>query len=96
MPLYEYHCDRCDQVFEALGTVSRSGEPAKCPACGEAAERIMPTTFASMSRRRGLKERVPFHHRDVRADTQKKAIAPVRKAKSSSPAKKKSSPRKAI
>lgn len=78
MPLYEYYCDNCDSLFEALGSVNASDSPRACPTCGTGADRIMPTTFASMSRRRGLKERVPFHHHDTREATQKKAVARVK------------------
>jgi putative FmdB family regulatory protein len=78
MPLYEYYCEHCDMVFEALGSISRSGDPSRCPNCGRDAIRIMPTTFASMSRRRGLKERVPFHHHETRNIEEKRGIAPVK------------------
>jgi putative FmdB family regulatory protein len=50
MPLYEYYCEKCDNVFEALGSIAVSEQPAKCPKCGRQAFRIMPTTFASMMR----------------------------------------------
>jgi putative FmdB family regulatory protein len=78
MPIYEYYCDKDDRVFEALGSISASDRPAKCPTCGGDSIRIMPTTFASLSRRKGLKERVPFHHHPIRADDQKRTIAPVK------------------
>ena len=78
MPLYEYYCDNCDNLFEALGSLSESDKPKVCPSCGWNADRIMPTTFASMSKRRGLRERVPFHHHDVREEQPKKAVARVK------------------
>jgi putative FmdB family regulatory protein len=78
MPLYEYYCEKCDSVFEALRSFSASDQPAKCPTCGGEADRIMPTTFASMSKRQGLRERVPFHHHDVRDEQPKKTIARVK------------------
>ncbi|MFP3980498.1 MAG: FmdB family zinc ribbon protein [Desulfobacterales bacterium] len=31
MPIYEYHCDKCDQKFE---TLVRGGEVPVCPQCG--------------------------------------------------------------
>ena len=80
MPIYEYYCDKCAGVFDALGSISASDKPAKCPKCGNAADRIMPTTFASMSKRQGLRERVPFHHHDVRTEAQKPPIARVKPA----------------
>jgi putative FmdB family regulatory protein len=83
MPLYEYYCENCNDVFEALRSVSASEEPATCPKCGREAERIMPTTFASMSRKEGYAQRVPYHHRPIRADTPAKTIARVKPKASS-------------
>lgn len=78
MPLYEYYCDTCEAVFEAIRPFSASDQPTKCPTCGADSDRIMPTTFASMSRRKGLRERVPFHHHDIRNVDNKKTIARVK------------------
>jgi putative FmdB family regulatory protein len=78
MPLYEYYCETCDKVFEALRSVRQSEEPAPCPSCGVDADRIMPTTFASMSRKEGWRQRVPFHHKPVRAGSPAKTIARVK------------------
>jgi putative FmdB family regulatory protein len=78
LPLYEYYCDKCDEVFESVQPISKSDQPAACPKCGSTSDRIMPTTFASMSRRQGLKERVPFHHHDIRKEQPKKAIARIK------------------
>jgi putative FmdB family regulatory protein len=78
MPLYEYYCEKCDNVFEALRAVSASEEPARCGKCGGEAERIMPTTFASMSRKDGWAQRVPYHHKPVRAGDPTRTIARVK------------------
>ena len=78
MPLYEYYCEACDRVFEALRSVHQSEEPAPCPNCGADADRIMPTTFASMSRKEGWRQRVPYHHKPVRAGAPAKTIARVK------------------
>ena len=32
MPIYEYHCGKCDEKFEYL--VFRSDEQPECPTCG--------------------------------------------------------------
>ena len=66
MPLYEYHCERCDRVFEALRSVRESKLAASCPTCGSDAARIMPTSFSSKSWNKGYPQRVPFHQRPVR------------------------------
>jgi putative FmdB family regulatory protein len=78
MPLYEYYCENCDSVFEALRSVRDSESPSPCPTCQGDADRIMPTTFASMSRRDGWAQRVPFHHKPVRAGDPAKTIARVK------------------
>ncbi len=78
MPVYEYYCDKCDNVFDSLQAISRSDQPVACPECGRSSDRIMPTTFATMSKQKGLKERVPFHHHDIRMGGKKPAIARVK------------------
>ena len=78
MPLYEYYCENCDSVFEALRSVRMSEESTACPQCGLDADRIMPTAFASMSRREGWAQRVPYHHKPVRAGAPARAIARVK------------------
>jgi putative FmdB family regulatory protein len=78
MPVYEYYCEQCESVFEALRPLRESDRPAACPSCGREAERIMPTAFATMAVKEGWAQRVPFHHRPVRAGEPKKPIAPVK------------------
>jgi putative FmdB family regulatory protein len=49
MPIYEYQCRGCDEVFEAL---VRSGDVAECPAChGRDLERLL-SSFAVNSEER--------------------------------------------
>jgi putative FmdB family regulatory protein len=86
VPLYEYYCDNCDEVFDALQSVSASDQPAKCPKCGADADRIMPTSFASMARTQGWKQRVPYHHHTVRGEQPKKTIARVKAKDGAKPA----------
>ena len=78
MPVYEYYCQPCDRVVEALRFMRDSDQSVLCPACGGEADRIMPTTFASMSFRQGYAQRVPYHHGSLRADDQKRTIALVK------------------
>jgi putative FmdB family regulatory protein len=78
MPLYEYYCEKCDAVFDALGSFSSSDKPAKCPNCGTASDRIMPTTVATMSHKQGWAQRVPFHHKQVRDEQRTRTIARVK------------------
>jgi putative FmdB family regulatory protein len=39
MPLYEYRCESCGQVFERL--VFHEAEAVQCPACSGAVQRLM-------------------------------------------------------
>jgi putative FmdB family regulatory protein len=41
MPLYEYYCPSCNTTFEQLRPMSRSTEPATCPAGHPKAERVV-------------------------------------------------------
>jgi putative FmdB family regulatory protein len=34
MPIYEYTCPRCGNVFEELVSMRRASEPLPCPSCG--------------------------------------------------------------
>ncbi len=34
MPIYEYHCEPCDHIYESIRTLSKRDEPAPCPKCG--------------------------------------------------------------
>ena len=38
MPLYQYRCTKCGHEFELLTTIDKRNE-ARCPKCGEKAER---------------------------------------------------------
>jgi len=46
MPIYEYWCANCGKEFEQMRPMSQSAEPAKCPTCGTASEKL-PSVFAS-------------------------------------------------
>ena len=39
MPIYEYHCNSCDQTFEKLSKMSDSAQP--CPDCGKPAAKAI-------------------------------------------------------
>ncbi|MHB8621201.1 MAG: FmdB family zinc ribbon protein [Chloroflexota bacterium] len=42
MPLYEYRCTQCGQVFDKLVSMSTSSSQVTCPACGQnQAERLV-------------------------------------------------------
>lgn len=39
MPVYDYHCGRCDAGFSAWQPMSHYKEPASCPLCTDPAQR---------------------------------------------------------
>lgn len=90
MPLYEYYCDSCGEVFEALRSIKEPDEPSPCPKCGRQADRIMPTSFAAMSFNKGYPQRVPYHHRPIRNVEPKTPAKPSIKVKAKSKGKSKS------
>ena len=47
MPIYEYRCEECGERFEAWLRSWQSPEPEKCPACGKAAVRRIPSLAAA-------------------------------------------------
>ncbi len=59
MPLYEYYCDDCDGIFEALRPMREASDPVPCPVCDRDGRRIMPTTFAAFTFRDGYPRRLP-------------------------------------
>jgi putative FmdB family regulatory protein len=59
VPLYEFYCEPCDGIFEALRSMREAGEPAPCPVCNREAKRIMPTSFNAFTFREGYPRRIP-------------------------------------
>lgn len=78
MPLYEYFCEPCDGVFEAMRTMRESGEPAPCPECNLEALRIMPTSFTAFTMRDGYPRRIPdkgaYWHRGVEVKNRPRGV----------------------
>jgi len=49
MPIYEYRCMDCRKKFDLLRPMSKSTEPAECPACKGQSKRIASTFMAKGS-----------------------------------------------
>ncbi len=47
MPIYEYKCKNCDDVFEEFQSMGASSESLKCPKCGTTAPDRLFSAFAS-------------------------------------------------
>ena len=59
MPLYEYICEPCDGIFEALRPIREASDPVPCPVCDRDGRRIMPTSFSAFTFRDGYARRLP-------------------------------------
>jgi putative FmdB family regulatory protein len=53
MPVYEYHCDKCDREVTLTLTISEHEKgQIKCPKCGGKALRRLLSTFVSQTSRK--------------------------------------------
>lgn len=59
LPLYEYFCDRCNGIYEALRPIREASDAVPCPECERDGERIMPTSFTAFTFRDGYPRRLP-------------------------------------
>src|SRR5438046_10673978 len=58
MPLYEYYCEGCNGIFEAIREMREASLAVPCPECNRDGERIM-TSFAAFTFRDGYPRRIP-------------------------------------
>ncbi len=49
MPIYEYHCQQCDQDFEKMVRLSEAGQNPPCPSCGSRDTRKQMSAVAAHS-----------------------------------------------
>ncbi len=50
MPVYEYHCDKCDRDVTLTLTISEHEKgPVTCPKCGSKALRPLPSTIMTQT-----------------------------------------------
>ncbi len=59
MPVYEFYCQSCDGIFEALRPMREAADPVPCPLCDRDGQRIMPTSFMAFTFRDGYPRRIP-------------------------------------
>jgi putative FmdB family regulatory protein len=50
MPLYEFRCDKCQEVIERLCPVGTNGKGLKCPGCGGRKMRRLMSVFAALTK----------------------------------------------
>jgi len=58
MPLYEYYCESCNGVFEAIRQMREAALPVPCPECSRDGARIM-SSFNAFTFRDGYPRRIP-------------------------------------
>ncbi len=58
MPLYEYYCEPCNGIFEAIRPMSEAALPVSCPECSRDGPRIM-SSFNAFTFREGYPRRIP-------------------------------------
>lgn len=59
MPLYEYYCQECDGIFEALRPMREASWAVPCPVCDRDSQRIISASFAAFTYRDGMPRRIP-------------------------------------
>ncbi len=58
MPLYEYYCEPCNGVYEAIRPMRESSLAVPCPECDRDGERVM-SAFSAFTYREGYPRRLP-------------------------------------
>lgn len=58
MPLYEYYCESCNGIYEAIRQMREASDPVPCPECSRDGVRIM-STFSAFTMRDGYPRRIP-------------------------------------
>ena len=41
MPMYSYHCTKCNEVYENMRSIAQRDVKLQCPACNDLCERIL-------------------------------------------------------
>ena len=41
MPMYSYHCIKCNEVYENMRSIAQRDVKLQCPACNDLCERIL-------------------------------------------------------
>jgi len=41
MPMYSYHCTKCDEVYENMRSIAQRDVKLQCPVCNDLCERIL-------------------------------------------------------
>jgi len=70
MPIYEFRCLKCNDVFEILITSTESEVEMRCPRCAsEDFERVLSTTSYSVGFSRGESRSPKVHSRECASGT---------------------------
>ena len=58
MPIYEYFCERCEGVFDAIRPMAQAAQPQPCPQCEGESPRVM-SQFSAFILRDGYPRSIP-------------------------------------
>lgn len=58
MPLYEYYCEPCNGIYEAIRQMRDAASPVPCPVCDREGQRMM-SAFNAFTFRDGYPRRIP-------------------------------------
>ncbi len=47
MPIYEYQCQKCGEIFEKIQKMDEGGDSIECPCCGEGKPEKLLSSFSS-------------------------------------------------
>jgi putative FmdB family regulatory protein len=59
LPIYEFYCEHCNGIYEALRPMREASDPVPCPVCDRDGKRIMPTSFQAFVFREGYPRKIP-------------------------------------
>ena len=59
MPIYEYQCDKCGKVTEALRSMSEADQPCECESCGSKKTHRLQSEFAAGGAKAGSESSLP-------------------------------------
>lgn len=96
MPLYEYQCPKCGNVFELIRLFAQAEAPAPCPTCGGSAKRLFSNFAFGYSYGLRLSADKPLRAPVVVKAARKKAALPKKTAAVNKPVAKKKVVAKAV
>ncbi len=64
MPIYEYYCTKCKDVFQMQRPIADYSKPAPCPACGSGSQRLISSFASKIDYNLQIPNKEPFRRLD--------------------------------